>query len=68
MHYNLYVMSLRKGEIDAVYETILDSMELIKSQHDSQKQEHAKRNEILKETYHRTKETNTRDLEELTLP
>ena len=61
-------LSLQKGDIEAIYETITDSTELIKSEHDTQRQATAKRIEILKEKYHQMKETNTRDLEELGLP
>ena len=43
-------------------------MELIKGEHEAEKQARAKNIEILKEKYHRMKETSTRHLEELTLP
>ena len=40
----------------------------MKSEHNGQKEVHAKKIQILKEKYHETKERNTRDLEELILP
>ena len=43
-------------------------MELIKGENEAKKQAKAKKIEILKETYHRIKETNTRLLEELSIP
>jgi len=43
-------------------------MELIKGEQEAEKQAKAKKIEILKEKYHRIKESNTRHLEELTLP
>merc|ERR1712235_230114 len=61
-------IELIQGDIEAIYEAITDPTELIKSEHNTQRQATAKRIEILKEKYHQMKETNTRDLEELGLP
>merc|ERR1712131_115810 len=61
-------IELIQGDIEAIHEVVTDSIELIKGEHEAEQQAKAKKIEILKETYHRIKETNTRLLEELSIP